>query len=87
MLLKTLRHQIDAIDSELVALFGKRVAISREIGRIKKQKNLPILDPSREDEIKTNVRKLAVEHGISPVIIEEISQLLLDYSRMEMESQ
>jgi chorismate mutase len=87
MLLKTLRDQIDAIDSELAVLLGKRIAIARQIARIKKQKNLSILDSNREDEIKTKVKKLAIEYGISPMIIEEIFQLLLDYSKMEMESQ
>ncbi len=86
MLLKTLRDQIDAIDSELVALLGKRVAVAREIARIKKREKLPILDPNREDEIKAKVKKLAGEHQISPLIMEEIFQLLLDYSRIEMES-
>ncbi len=87
MLLKTLRDQIDAIDSELAVLLGKRIAIARQIARIKKRKNLPILDSNREDEIKAKVKKLAIEYGISPIIIEEIFQLLLDYSKMEMEGQ
>lgn len=86
MTLKTLRDQIDAIDSELVVLLGKRVAVARDIARIKKREKLPILDPNREEAIKAKVKKLAIEHEISPLIMEEIFQLLLDYSRIEMES-
>ena len=50
MELSELRAQIDAIDEELVRLFGERMEIAAQIARYKKEHNLPILMPARERE-------------------------------------
>ena len=48
--LKDLRGQIDAIDDELVKLFGQRMEVAAQIADYKKENNLPIFVPSRERE-------------------------------------
>ena len=48
--LKELRDQIDAIDDQLVELFGKRMDIAAAIGDYKKTNNLPVFVPARERE-------------------------------------
>ncbi|MBR6595292.1 MAG: bifunctional chorismate mutase/prephenate dehydratase [Oscillospiraceae bacterium] len=48
--MKELRTEIDAIDDELVRLFGKRMDIAARIADYKKENNLPILVPARERE-------------------------------------
>ena len=50
MELSELRAQIDAIDEELVRLFGERMEIAAQIARYKIEHNLPILMPARERE-------------------------------------
>jgi chorismate mutase len=42
------RKQIDAIDRKLVELLNERARVAHEIGRLKKQKELPIYEPDRE---------------------------------------
>jgi chorismate mutase len=86
MSIPELRKKIDAMNRKLVELLGERLEVAREIARLKKQERLPILDASREDAIKAEMRVLAKEHGISPPIVEEMFQILLDYTRLEMES-
>ena len=49
--LNLLRKKIDDIDDELIALFLKRLDISKEIGELKKENNMKIYDPKREEEI------------------------------------
>ena len=49
--LNLLRKKIDDIDDELIALFFKRLDISKEIGELKKENNMKIYDPEREEEI------------------------------------
>jgi len=44
------RKELDEIDRELVSLFQKRMALSKEIGQYKKEHSLPILDKEREQE-------------------------------------
>lgn len=84
-MLEALRKEIDAIDTQLVALIARRLEIAREIARIKKREKLPILDAKREDAIKLEIRKMAKDRGISASVMEEIIQLILDYSKLEME--
>jgi chorismate mutase/prephenate dehydratase len=43
-----LRSQIDEIDNTLISAFQKRMDISAELAKYKKQNNLPVFDPARE---------------------------------------
>lgn len=45
------RDEIDRLDSELLRIFNRRASLALEIGRIKKQLDLPVYDPSREKRI------------------------------------
>ena len=49
--LSDLRAQLDGIDREMVALFEKRMEISRKVAETKKAKGLPVLDQSREEQV------------------------------------
>lgn len=50
MVLTDLRAQIDKIDDELVRLFCDRMEIAARIADYKRENNLPILMPAREQE-------------------------------------
>jgi len=50
MELQALRKKIDAIDDQIVALFCQRMAVSAKIGVYKKERNLPVFVPEREQE-------------------------------------
>lgn len=84
MLLNDLRKEIDSIDEQMIELIGKRIDIAREIAKVKKQHKLPILDGSREEEIRDVVKNLAKKRGLSSMVMGEIIELILDYSRIEM---
>lgn len=49
--LDELRGEIDAIDSELLSLFERRMAAARAVGKVKRDNNLPIMDAKRETAI------------------------------------
>lgn len=53
--IKELRQEIDTIDSEMLTLFKKRMHTSAEIGRYKKENNLPVRNAAREREILSRV--------------------------------
>ena len=57
--LKDYRKEIDAIDDQLVQLFGKRMDIAAKIADYKKENNLPILVPAREREKLADVAQKA----------------------------
>lgn len=49
------RHRIDEIDRRLVELLNERTAIVEEIGRTKKEAELPIYEPKRETQVFENI--------------------------------
>lgn len=53
------RSDISQIDEQIVSLFQKRMAISKEIAKYKKENRLPIYDPERERAILNRVTALA----------------------------
>ncbi|MBN2721156.1 MAG: chorismate mutase [Proteobacteria bacterium] len=47
-----IRNAIDAVDRRIIALLQERATLASEIGRVKKDLGLPILDPAREGRIR-----------------------------------
>jgi len=58
--LQELRTEIDKIDQQLIQLIEQRMDISKKVAEYKKQHNLPIHDPVREQEI---LEKLSAKAG------------------------
>lgn len=63
MSLDNIRKEIDAIDNELVSLLKKRMLCSLKVAAIKKQQNLPVLHPEREQAIIDKVSDAGGEFG------------------------
>lgn len=59
MELNELRKEIDTIDDALLCLFVQRMALSAKVADYKKEKNLPVYHPGREQEILTVVAEKA----------------------------
>jgi len=57
--LKDLRNEIDKIDEELVNLFVRRMETAAQIAKYKKENNLPIFVPAREQEKLVDVSEKA----------------------------
>ncbi len=57
--LKPLREQIDAIDQELLALFAKRMDVTRQVGEYKVASGIQVLDVQREKEVLDSKAALA----------------------------
>ncbi len=46
-----LRTEIDGIDRQIIELLEERAKLTREIGKIKRELNLPVKDEKREEEV------------------------------------
>jgi len=55
--IEALRIRIDEIDSRLVELLNERARCARQIGQLKRDQELPIYEPRREQVILDNVRR------------------------------
>jgi chorismate mutase len=51
------RKKIDEIDRRLVELLNQRAAAAHEIGRLKRNTNLPIYEPDRERNVSVQVQR------------------------------
>lgn len=84
--LNELRREIDEVDERLLDLLSKRMAISREIGRYKKEQNIPVLQPIRYSHIVANRVAQAPELMIDPNFIRHILEAIHEESvRQQLE--
>lgn len=51
------RKRIDRLDRKLVEMLNQRARAAQEIGRLKRNTQMPIYEPNREKIILQNVRK------------------------------
>ena len=51
------RKKIDDLDRKLAALLNERASAAIEIGRLKRNTDLPIYEPEREREVIANVQQ------------------------------
>ena len=81
MELNTLRQEIDAIDSQLVALFRQRMDVTRRVGEYKMANGIPVLDQERERQVLQNKAELAGEE-LRPAVI-KLFQTIMAISRRQ----
>lgn len=81
--LQKARDIIDSIDSELLALFIKRMEIVNAIGKIKKSEGKPIYDRKREEEVMQKISEKAPPHlcSYSFDLFKKIMELSKDYQK------
>lgn len=74
--LDNLRLQIDALDHELVELLARRMSVSREIGDLKREHNLTLLDIERWRSIFRDRAKHILSLGLSEDLAQAILQAI-----------
>ncbi len=55
--LEKYRKEIDRIDKQIVDCLNERARIVLEIKRLKKQNDIPLFDPKREEELLNNIAR------------------------------
>ena len=73
--LETLRQEIDSIDTQIFDLFKQRIAVAKQIGAYKKEQDLAVLDFSREDDKREQV-KASVSNELEPYALELLEVLM-----------
>jgi chorismate mutase len=66
-----LRAKIDVLDDALLEILGKRMDISRQMGKTKKENNVQVFQSNRWEQILAEVEKKAAEKGLSKEFIEK----------------
>ena len=73
--LEILRQEIDSIDSQIFDLFEQRIAVAKQIGTYKQKHGLSVLDSSREDAKKDQVKN-SVSPELAPYALELLEVLM-----------
>ena len=63
--LDNLRAQINVVDNQMIDLLGKRMKVADEIGALKKDKNVAVLQSKRWNEILGNMILEGESKGLS----------------------
>lgn len=70
--LSELREAIDQYDNDLLGLLAKRMEVVDQIGRIKKENNVTVLQTGRWDQIVRRVHLRGAEYGFSPDFVDTV---------------
>jgi chorismate mutase len=83
------RDRINVLDRRILELLNERTRIVEEIGRLKREYQMPIYEPKREEEVLDNVAK----HNAGPMaqesarrIFERIIDEMRTLQRQRMEA-
>ena len=70
--LAELRNEINELDEKLVKILAKRFEVVKEIGQLKKDKDLSVLDEKRWQEVLNKALGNAKKHAVPEDLIEKI---------------
>ncbi|MQY82283.1 chorismate mutase [archaeon] len=73
-----LRDEINGLNVKIVELLARRVEVAKRIGEAKMERNLPIVDRTREGKVYKRVRELAIEGGLDPKDVEKVFREIVD---------
>ena len=74
------RVLIDNVDRRIVELLNERTAVVENIGRVKREAQLPIYEPKREDQVFANIS--GANHGpLTPEAVRRIFERIIDEMR------
>jgi chorismate mutase len=70
--IKLIRNHIDELDEHLIQLLGKRMVYAEEIGTIKRENDIPILQSVRWNQILEQAYGRGTKYGLSNEFVERI---------------
>ena len=80
--IKEYRTQIDKIDKKILSLLAKRQQEVSKVIDLKKEFNVPVYHPAREENLISRLREDADGSGIEPDMMEDLYRIILRYSRV-----
>src|SRR5690242_7988529 len=78
--LENLRHHMKTITFDIISLINERMEIAKEIGEIKNELNLNVVDDKIEQEIKNYILKETNGFGLDPEFSGRVINLLINES-------
>lgn len=79
--LKKLREEIEKIDTAIIEKLANRQKLVKEIGRLKLEFGLSVLDSERETQLLDRYQSLSKEYELDPVFVQKLFEVVFSYSR------
>ncbi len=79
--LEELRTEIAEVDSAILGLISRRTGLARQIGRVKTELGIPVLDPAREAAVVRAAAIRARAHDLSEDEVRHIFWQLIGLCR------
>lgn len=76
--LNQFRQEIDSIDSQLIDLLGRRFSVTRKVGKLKADGQLPSVDPNREKQQMQRLARISKEKQVNPDLSQQILRSIID---------
>lgn len=83
--LDTYRQDIDEIDKQIVSMLSKRQELAQEIGRVKKELGIEIVDPAREQDVLKRLSSTG-NKNLNPQVIRAIFSEVISAARSIQQS-
>ncbi len=82
-----LRKKIDHIDSQILSLLSKRQAQVEKVVKLKKEHNIPVYHPAREEDLISKLRMEAEQADLDPDFMEDLYRVVIRQSRIKQTGQ
>src|SRR5690349_6096432 len=79
--LKELRVFIDDVDRRIVELLNERVSVVEDIGRVKRDADMPVYEPDREERVFANVRSVTSDDPLAQAAVRRIFERIIEEMR------
>jgi len=76
--LEDLRVSIDTIDSAVLLLLAERFHLTKKVGELKRDNNLPAIDKARERRQFVNLKRRAQAAQLDTLFVEKMWRLIID---------
>lgn len=75
--LASLRRELDSVDHRLRDALRARLDVCEEIGRLKRDHDIAVMQPARVGEVTRGARDFAERNGMSPDYLESLYELII----------
>jgi chorismate mutase len=76
--LKHQRARIDALDDKIIDLLAERMDVVREVGFIKAENNLSLIQSDRVNEVRERCATRGAKKGLNPELVRRIYNEIFD---------
>ena len=73
---------IDDLDRRIVALLNERTRVVEDIGRVKRDAEMPVYEPEREQRVFDNVRSVSNDDPLAQQAVRRIFERIIEEMRM-----